>query len=200
MVVQTQAIYFWNQSWKESDPTYNDSEIEWSISRSTPIEWRNSKFRVFLCRIRLFPTLISKIKWIWSVLPLIKWSILDATWWPIENQPWFEFHDFIRYISFSLCFSPFKVNFRSLNPLFSINMSSFTDEDGRPRPSGQTWIPEIWIIQRDRFLNHFMKLTIRWRSVVFSLQQYFELFLRVYSYRFDSIFLKIFCQNFVKIQ
>ena len=85
------------------------------------------KFRVVLCRIRLFPTLISKIKWIWSVLPLIKWSILGATWWPIENQPWFEFHDFIRYISFSLCFSPFKVNFRSLNPLFSINMSSFTD-------------------------------------------------------------------------
>jgi len=27
-------------------------------------------FRVVLCRIRLFPTLISKIKWMWSGLPL----------------------------------------------------------------------------------------------------------------------------------
>ena len=28
------------------------------------------KFRVVLCRIRLFPTLISKMKWLWSGLPL----------------------------------------------------------------------------------------------------------------------------------
>ena len=28
-------FYFWNQCRKEADPTYNDSEIEWWISRST---------------------------------------------------------------------------------------------------------------------------------------------------------------------
>ena len=33
------------------------------------IGWR-FKFRVVLCRIRLLPTLISKIKWLWSELPL----------------------------------------------------------------------------------------------------------------------------------
>jgi len=51
------------------DPTYNDSAIEWWISRSTKIGWR-FKFRVVICRIRLFPTLISKIKWLGSGLPL----------------------------------------------------------------------------------------------------------------------------------
>ena len=33
------------------------------------IDWR-FKFRVVICRIRLFPTLISKIKWLLSELPL----------------------------------------------------------------------------------------------------------------------------------
>ena len=38
----------------------------------------SSKSRVVLCRIRLFPPLISKIKWLWSELPLeyrTKWSV-----------------------------------------------------------------------------------------------------------------------------
>ena len=37
---------------------YNDAEIEDGV-----------KFRVVLCQIRLFPTLISKIKWLESELP-----------------------------------------------------------------------------------------------------------------------------------
>ena len=42
--------------------------IQSILSRS-----RNSSFyfRVVVCRIRLFPTLISKINWLWSELPLI---------------------------------------------------------------------------------------------------------------------------------
>ena len=49
--------------------TYNDSAISRWISRSTKIGW-SFKFRVVICRIRLFPTLISKIKWFGSGLPL----------------------------------------------------------------------------------------------------------------------------------
>ena len=45
-VVQTKVIFFLNQWRKGSDPTYNDSKIE-----------------VVLSCIRLFPTLIPKIKW-----------------------------------------------------------------------------------------------------------------------------------------
>ena len=70
-VVQTQAILFLNQCRKESEPTYNDSAIEWWFSRSTPnrLKWLNSKFRVVLCRTRLFPTLFStKMDLVWITL------------------------------------------------------------------------------------------------------------------------------------
>ena len=73
--LRPKPFYFWNQCRKKSDPTYNDSGIEWWISRwISPIrlKWRYSKSRAVLCRIRLFPTLISKIKWILSQLPLNK--------------------------------------------------------------------------------------------------------------------------------
>jgi len=64
-------FYFWNQCRKESDPTYEDSEMEWWISRliQNRLKMTSLKFRVVLCRIRLFPTLISKIKSLWSELP-----------------------------------------------------------------------------------------------------------------------------------
>ena len=53
---------------------YDDSEIEWWILRPTQNRLL-FKFRVVLCRIRLFPTLILKIKWLGSELPLnIKWG------------------------------------------------------------------------------------------------------------------------------
>ena len=71
-VVQTHAIlfYFWTQCRKEADQTYNDSE--WSHLQSILSQSRNSSFnsRVVVCRIRLFSTLISKIKWLGFELPL----------------------------------------------------------------------------------------------------------------------------------
>jgi len=50
----------WNQCRKESDPTYNDSEIELWISRSMQNRMKTTslKFRVVLSLIRLSPTLI----------------------------------------------------------------------------------------------------------------------------------------------
>ena len=61
-IFQNQLFHFWKQCRKEADPEYNDSGDDngW--------RWRQSKFRVI--RIRHFPTLISKIKWLWSELPL----------------------------------------------------------------------------------------------------------------------------------
>ena len=41
------------------------------------IDWK-FKFRVVLCRIRLFPTLVSKIKWLGSELPLILTSLTPS--------------------------------------------------------------------------------------------------------------------------
>ena len=48
------------------------------ISRSSQnrMKMRSFKFRVVLCRIRLFPPLISKIKWLGSELPLIDLLII----------------------------------------------------------------------------------------------------------------------------
>ena len=47
------------------------------IPRSTQnrLKIRSFKFTVVLYRIRLFPTLISKIKWLWSGLTLDKWNL-----------------------------------------------------------------------------------------------------------------------------
>ena len=54
------------------DPTCNDCEIQWRNFRSTQnwLEMNSSEFWLVLCRIRLFPTLISKIRWLESGLPL----------------------------------------------------------------------------------------------------------------------------------
>ena len=72
MVVRPDSFYFWNQCRKESDPTYSDAEIERWISRLTSnrSKMTSFKFRVVLCRIRLFPTVISKLKWHGSELLL----------------------------------------------------------------------------------------------------------------------------------
>ena len=56
---------------KKTDPRFNDSEFESSGNASYI-------FRVLLCRIRLYPTLISKIKWFWSGLPLNIFSFLNT--------------------------------------------------------------------------------------------------------------------------
>ena len=65
-VVQTKSILFWNQRRKKTDPTYNDSVTEWWISGSTQnrFKMRSFKLKVVLCRIRLYPLLTSKIKWL----------------------------------------------------------------------------------------------------------------------------------------
>ena len=47
------------------------------------------KFRVVLNRIRLFPTLISKIKWLRSELPLNEKSV--KSWIPRSGNSWFNF-------------------------------------------------------------------------------------------------------------
>ena len=69
----------------------SDIERLWNlISRSTQnrLKMASFVFRVVLCRIRLFPTLISKIKWLWPELPL-KWPVHDwfkmasGWWWTI---------------------------------------------------------------------------------------------------------------------
>ena len=52
------------------DPIYNDSKIDWWICRSTPNRLKMTLLIVVLCRIRLFATLISKIKWFGPGLPL----------------------------------------------------------------------------------------------------------------------------------
>ena len=69
-VVQTQTILFL-KSISERDGS--DIERLWNwASRSTQnhLKMTPFKFRVVQCRIRLFPTLISKIKWLGSRLPL----------------------------------------------------------------------------------------------------------------------------------
>ena len=43
-------------------------------------------FKVVLCRIRLFPTMISKIKWLWSELPLSSTGLFFAK---IGDLKWF---------------------------------------------------------------------------------------------------------------
>ena len=61
------------------------------------------KFRVVLCRIRLFPTLISKIKWLWSELPLIKTVIPSCILKKLQNvllkKLQTVFHDMLEYAS-----------------------------------------------------------------------------------------------------
>jgi len=61
---------------KSRNPTYSDSEMERRISRSAQnrLKMASFYFRVVLCRIRIFPTLILMIKWLWSGLPL-KWVV-----------------------------------------------------------------------------------------------------------------------------
>ena len=77
-VVQTQAILF-----LKSVSEKGGSDIErlknW-ICRSPQnrLKIPSLKFRVVLCRIRLFPTLISEINWLGSELPL-KFSAGDST-------------------------------------------------------------------------------------------------------------------------
>ena len=70
-VVQTKAISFLKSM---SESVGSDIERLWNwISRLTQnrLKIMSFKFRVVLCRIRLFPTLISKIKWYGSELPWI---------------------------------------------------------------------------------------------------------------------------------
>ena len=69
-VVQTTAILFLKSM---SESVVSDIERLWNgISRSTQnrLKMTSIKLRVVLFRIRLFPTLISKIKWLRSELPL----------------------------------------------------------------------------------------------------------------------------------
>jgi len=112
---------------KEANPPKNDSEFEWRHLESISSRSRDSSFnfRVVLWRIRLFPTLISKIKWIESELPekmivcmtyhidllsssstLLSsnsWSSLDQTFCSIQvpnistphNTIWFEIRLFV---------------------------------------------------------------------------------------------------------
>ena len=49
-----------------------------SLCSQNLLNMTSLKFRVVLCRIRPFPTLISKIKWLWCELPLIWWKSLDV--------------------------------------------------------------------------------------------------------------------------
>ena len=56
-------FYFWNKCRKEMDPTYNDSMMKSNFQI-------DSKF--VLSRIRLFPTLISKITWICTTLKALE--------------------------------------------------------------------------------------------------------------------------------
>ena len=78
-VVETQVILFCKSM---SEKVGSDPERLWNwISRSIQIDLKMTsfKFRVVLCRIRLFPTMISKVKWLGSKLPLSYfWSFLDA--------------------------------------------------------------------------------------------------------------------------
>ena len=66
---------------------YNNSEIEWKKIWKNRLKMMSFKFRVVLCRIRLFPSLISKIKWLRFELLLIFfswkhsfWGLLFRTW------------------------------------------------------------------------------------------------------------------------
>ena len=68
------------------------SEIEWWISRSKQNQWNITSFnsRVVLCRIRLFPTSISKIKWLESELSL-KTYLQHISFWFANQWNWFSF-------------------------------------------------------------------------------------------------------------
>ena len=102
--MHTQAILFLNQFRKETDPRKNDSEFEFQfiLSRSKNSEF---DFRVVECRIRLFPTLISKINWLESEVPLNEL--------PIK----FLFFDCVN-LSKPVSRAIFSNKFRDLNPCF----------------------------------------------------------------------------------
>ena len=76
-VVQTQASLFFKSM---SERGGSDVERLWNgIYKSTQNQLKITplKFRVVPCRIRLFPTLISKGKWLGSELPLrLNWPFL----------------------------------------------------------------------------------------------------------------------------
>ena len=103
--VLRKPFYFWNQCRNESDPTYKDSEIQNRLS---------FKFRVVLCRFRFLPTLISKIKWLWSGLHLI--NLLYAA---------YNMHRMIYsiyYLKHKLCFNIIRLyakSFYQINNLYS---------------------------------------------------------------------------------
>ena len=71
--------HFKNKCRKEADPTYCMSHtLNDEFVRSFKIDWR-FKFRIVLCWIPLFPTLISKIKMLGSELTLNwipEWNLL----------------------------------------------------------------------------------------------------------------------------
>ena len=84
-VVQTQAILFLKSV---SERVGSDIQRLWNwmmnfyISTKNRLKMVSFKFIVVLCRIRPFPTLISKIKWLWSELPLI-WANIWRLWFQI---------------------------------------------------------------------------------------------------------------------
>ena len=60
---------------------------------SSSIDFKSTKkfnFRVVLCRIRLFPTSISKIKWLWSE-PSLKTYLQHISFWFANQWNWFSF-------------------------------------------------------------------------------------------------------------
>ena len=63
-----------------SERVGSDIERLWNWIRTSTqnrLKIKSLKFRVVLCRIRLFPTMISKIKWLECELPLTRTSIIS---------------------------------------------------------------------------------------------------------------------------
>ena len=55
----------WTMSQAKVDRVFQNKTILRVVQTEAILFLESSEFRVVLCRIRLFPTLISKIKWLW---------------------------------------------------------------------------------------------------------------------------------------
>ena len=82
-IVQTKFILFLKTM---SERVGSEIERLWILNYAISIDFESIlkfNFRVVLCRIRLFPTLISKIKWLGSKLPL---KFVLATLYRVKND------------------------------------------------------------------------------------------------------------------
>ena len=134
-VVQTQAILLLKSI---AEKVGSDIKRLWNlISRSTQnrLKMMSFKFRVVLCRIRLFPILVSKIKRLGSELPLrpitVPVQTKIHTLWCTDTNPGFDgaVLSVTPYLRVNMCLfsrqTRFKTSILSFGKRYSISLSYF---------------------------------------------------------------------------